>query len=103
MSNSEINFLHGAIGACGETGELLDIAKKRLIYGKKIDAVHAMEEIGDILHYLTYMCDSLGITFKQCMEANKRKLHKRYPEAFNTVDALNRDLDGERKELEDDA
>lgn len=74
MSAHEINFLHGAIGASGETGELLDIAKKRLVYGKEIDVVNVIEEIGDTLHYLTYMCDAVGITFEECMEANERKL-----------------------------
>lgn len=103
MSNKEINFLHGAIGASGETGELLDIAKKRLVYGKKVDVVHVIEEIGDVLHYLTYMCDAVDITFEECMKANKRKLIKRYGEEFSATAALNRDLDGERKELENDA
>lgn len=102
MSEKEVDFLHGAIGACEETGELLSVAKKRLIYGKEIDVVNVMEEIGDTLLYLTYMCGAVDITFEQCMEANRRKLRKRYPGGFNTMDALNRDLDGEQKELEND-
>ena len=62
-----------------------------------------MEEVGDTLHYLTYVCDAVGITFEQCMEANQRKLRKRYPGGFNTIDALNRDYEAEREELEDDS
>jgi len=103
MADWEISFLHGAIGMASEGGELLDLAKKRLVYGKEIDIPNAMEEIGDFLHYAAYCCDALGLTFEQCREANKRKLVKRYGEGFSTEAALNRDLEGEREELEDES
>ena len=50
------------------------------------------------LIYLT--CRVYGIDFEDMLETNINKLRKRYPEAFNQDQALNRDLDTERTVLE---
>ena len=45
-------ILHGAIGMMTEAGEILDIFKKHIFYGKPVDVVHLKEEIGDFFWYL---------------------------------------------------
>ena len=44
-----------------------------------------------------------NIDFMECLNSNYEKLLKRYPEGFNTDKAVNRDLDTERKTLEDNS
>lgn len=87
------------MGLVTESGEMMD-AFKKLYYGKPIDRTNIIEELGDVMWYVSRMCDILGVTLEQVMAINIAKLTKRYPEKFTEEAALNRDLDGERKILE---
>lgn len=95
-----LRLLHGAIGACTEAGELIDILKKYLIYGKQIDITNIIEEVGDILWYIAIISDSLGISIETIMEKNINKLQKRYKNKFSEIDAIERNTNKERKALE---
>jgi len=92
--------IHGAIGICTETGELQDMIKKHLIYGKDFDPVNVIEECGDILWYIALTLDATGYTMAECMQRNIDKLRVRFPEKFTSEKALTRDLDAERAALE---
>jgi len=96
------NVLHGAIGMSTEANELLDAIKKALFYGKPIDETNIKEECGDILWYMAAICDHYGFTIEDAMVANIAKLMKRYPDQFTAEGALVRDLDEERKALDQD-
>jgi len=93
-------LLHGMIGICTEAGELQDMVKKHLIYGKPLDLVNVLEECGDVLWYLALTLHSAGYTMDQAMERNIAKLLKRFPDKFTATQAINRDLAAERAELE---
>lgn len=93
--------LHGAIGCATEAGEFLDMLKKHLFYAKPFDSTNAKEELGDFLWYVAILCDSLGIDIQKVMAVNIAKLKARYPEKFTEDKALNRDLEKERKILEE--
>jgi NTP pyrophosphatase (non-canonical NTP hydrolase) len=93
-------LIHGMIGLCTETGELQDMVKKNLAYGKPFDRVNVKEECGDILWYLALSLDAVGYTMEDAMEANIAKLKKRYPDKFSSGNALNRDIAAEREALE---
>ncbi len=150
LGSLEQNLLHMKLGIFTEVGEILDIFKKWLAYGKEIDYVNLGEEIADVCWYainedrlkgfiyleedkpLYYsMCplitedildsllnyqsrfednvlnlmyniaESCGIDFYKCLENNIAKLKIRYPDKFDTAKALNRDLESERKKLEE--
>lgn len=92
-------FEHGVIGIATEAGELMDILKRRKFYGKALDRTHILEEIGDIAFYLAMVCDACEIDLVEALEKNVAKLKARYPERFTEENALNRDLDAERKAL----
>ena len=92
--------IHGAIGICTEAGELQDMIKKHLIYGKDFDPVNVMEECGDLLWYIALALDATGYTMEECMQRNIAKLRKRFPDKFTSEQALTRDLDAERAALE---
>lgn len=93
-------LLHGAIGLASESGELLDMVKAALFYGKDVDPTNALEECGDALWYISIALDACGYTLAQAMEMNVKKLAARYPEGFTEARALNRDLGLERETLE---
>ena len=96
-----IRLLHGAMGLCTEAGELQDQLKRHLFYGKPLDGVNVAEEIGDALWYLALIANALNIDLEEIAERNIAKLKARYPAKFTEHDALNRDLDNERKILEE--
>ncbi len=73
--------LHGSIGLCTESAELLDIFKKEL-YGKnrKADADHIREECGDVLFYLVLIMRAYNFTLRDLIKDNLVKLVNRYSE-----------------------
>lgn len=95
-----IRLLHGAIGLSTEAGELLDMIKKHIYYGKPLDLVNAKEEVGDSMWYAGLVIDVLKTTFDEVLTVNIDKLKARYPEKFTEFHAENRDLETERKILE---
>jgi NTP pyrophosphatase (non-canonical NTP hydrolase) len=95
-----IDLIHAGLGISTETGELLDTIKKYIYYGKELDEVNLIEEVGDIFWYLALFCKSLNVSFEEVMKKNIEKLEARYPEKFTEEKAINRDLDKERGVLE---
>lgn len=100
QDETTIRLLHAAMGCVTEAGEFMDQMKRVTMYGKPIDKVNIIEELGDILWYVNLAINVLGITKEDVLEANLRKLQTRYPDKFTTEQALNRDADAERKALE---
>jgi NTP pyrophosphatase (non-canonical NTP hydrolase) len=94
-------LLHGGIGLATESGEFLDGLKKHIFYGKPIDAVNLAEEMGDLFWYIAVICTALGITFEDVMEHNIAKLKARYGDKFSEHNANNRNLERERRILEE--
>lgn len=95
-----LRLLHSAMGISTEAAELVDMLKKHIFYGKKIDFPNATEELGDALWYIGIGVDVLKTTMNEIMSVNIEKLQARYPEKFSEQNALNRDLKKEREILE---
>lgn len=93
-------ILHALMGITTECGELMDALKKHLIYGKPIDFTNLLEEHGDLQWYLALLAYTCDFTFEIAQERNIEKLRARFPEKFTEFDALNRNLEKERKILE---
>lgn len=81
------NYLMGLNGECGEA---TDLAKKVLYHGKEFEPVAFMLELGDILYYLTAICNVLGIDLSEVMLNNNAKLIARYGEGYSVEQSLNR-------------
>jgi NTP pyrophosphatase (non-canonical NTP hydrolase) len=94
--------LHMVIGISTEANELLDAYKKHFAYGKELDVVNVEEEIADIIWYISNLCRLKNIDFERALQRNIDKLKARFPEKFTQENALNRNLDIERKILEGD-
>lgn len=95
-----VKLLHAAMGLCTEAGEFMDMIKRHVFYGKPIDTVNAIEELGDITWYERIGVDALEADYLAMIERNVDKLRARYPDKFTEDKATNRDLDAERKVLE---
>ena len=52
-------LLHGVVGLCTETGELVECASK----GADMDRTNFLEELGDFMWYVSLCVDSLGLTY----------------------------------------
>jgi len=78
INSYDAHLIHMAIGISGEAGELLDAIKKQVIYRKPLDRENVLEELGDLEFYMEGMRQGLGITREDCLEANIKKLGKRY-------------------------
>ncbi len=94
------DLVHAALGIAGEAGEFADQLKRHLFYGAPLDVVNLMEEAGDLLWYISIAIEWSGGSYEEIMERNIEKLRIRYPEKFSLDKALNRNLEAERKCLE---
>lgn len=96
----EHDLLHACLGLVTEAGEIADAIKKHHAYGKPLDLTNLREELGDIMWYIPLMCRALGAEMDDVATINIAKLRARYPEKFDRESALNRNLEAERKILE---
>lgn len=98
--DTEKDIMHCLIGMQTDLGELSDPFKKGIFYGKDIDLVNVGEELGDLLWYVANLCRITGIDLEQQLIKNINKLKVRFPEKFTEQNAIVRNLEAERIELE---
>lgn len=95
-----VNNLHHAMyGMMDETGELANAIKANLVYGKTLDKLNVIEELGDTLWFASLMADTLGVPLAVVMEANIAKLQVRYQEGYADAKALGRVTELEREAI----
>jgi len=97
--NINPRIFHSAIGIATEATEILETLK---FYGEDIDTVNFLEELGDISWYEAIGIDELNGNFEDILIKVISKLKARYPNKFNSNNAINRDLNAERAILEAD-
>ena len=73
------------LGLVGEAGEIADVHKKLWFHTHKDRREELILEVGDLLYYLTIFLHLNDIDVEECLEKNKQKLMKRYPEHFSEV------------------
>lgn len=101
MSSEEaIRLTHATDGICTEAGEIKDALKKYIFYGKELDKVNLIEELGDLYWYINIAQDVLGVTTEEVQQRNNAKLRARYGEKFTEEAAINRNLEIEKKALQ---
>lgn len=54
------------------------------------DKNHLIKELGDIAWYLAEAATALDVPLDTILQGNLDKLHKRYPDGFNTSASINR-------------
>lgn len=84
-----------------DVGDLMWIFENHVFHDKKIeDWIPVTENIGDLMACIIAFCGENELDFQQIILTNVKKLETRYPEKFTSYHANNRDLEKERKILE---
>lgn len=81
-------IVNGAMGLCGESGEVIDIVKKWQYQGHEIDRVKLAKELGDVLWYCAILAEGLETDLETVMINNIDKLKARYPEGFSAEKSI---------------
>lgn len=61
LDTVEDDHLHMAMGMVGEIGEVVDLVKKRFAYGREVEDIKILEELGDFVFYTVGLADMAGI------------------------------------------
>lgn len=91
---STLNTLNWSVGNYN------DLLKKHLFYGRELDMAKMKRTLKQICMSASGVCFVSGHTIEEARERNIAKLRARYGDKFSEYDALNRDLETERKILE---
>lgn len=80
--------------------KLQDYIKKFIAYKKPIDEKKEINSLRIILFYIQDLLTYFKLNLEKGLENNINKLKVRFPDKFTTENALNRNLEQERLELE---
>ena len=81
---------HGLLMLASEAGECCGLLQKTY-QGHELLITEMIKELGDCCWAIARVCDSLGISFDQILEANIEKLKQRYPDGFDADRSVNRE------------
>lgn len=96
----DLDVLHCLVGMQTELGELADPYKKQIYYGKELDKTNVAEELADFWWYAVNLARIENIDLVKALQNNIAKLKVRFPEKFTEQNAIERNLEAERVELE---
>lgn len=99
LGSMDYHLLHALMGMSSEAGELLDMLKAAMFYGKDFDQVNLVEEVGDILWFAQLALNQLDLTLEDAIRGNRAKLNARYGEGFSEAKALGRKKEYELEQL----
>jgi len=96
-----LRVLHGMFGIQTEAGEIGEAIDWTFMFDQPLDCTNLEEEIGDVLWYVAELCNVLRVEVDEVMYKNIAKLQSgRFAGKFTKEEALNRDLEVERRILE---
>ena len=90
LSSREGRVAAAALGLVGEAGETSEVIKKWLFHRHPYDANAFIKELGDVLWYVTELCNATGIALEEVLQANVVKLKARYPDGWSATDSITR-------------
>jgi hypothetical protein len=99
--HSEACLRSALLSAVCVTGQYNDILKKHLLYGRELNVEKIKKVLQALCLAVSGLCFISGTTISDARRTNINKLKARYGEKFTEAAALNRDLETERKILED--
>ena len=82
------DLANAGLGLTGEAGEVADIIKKHLYQGHDLPRDKIVEELGDLMWYVSLTASLIGVDLKAVMQAN---LWWRYPNGFRPEDSVHRE------------
>lgn len=100
LDKNSDDIIHMSLGMQTECAEIADVFKKKLAYNKDIDWVNVKEEVGDLMWYIVNLCTFNEWNLEDILDTNIAKLRVRFPDKFTTENAITRNLEAEREQLE---
>ena len=102
LSEERSRLLNGALGLCGESGDVADLVKKATFQVHALDRQKIAEKLGDVAWYLAVAANAIGYELDDVFRENIDKLSKRYPDGFDSERSIHCDEheDGTLKELD---
>lgn len=86
------DLIHAALLITSEAGEIADVIKKHYAYGRPLDTIHLIEEVGDCVWGINLLLKTIGVEWSEVLDVNIAKLEARYPDLrFNDQHSVNRD------------
>lgn len=95
----QLDIIHACLGLFSETAEILESTLNSYLADGPIDITNLREELGDILWYTALATRMADSDFERLATANLNKLKVRYPDKFDSENALNRDISAEQQAL----
>ena len=95
----QVQLLHATMGLVTESAEVLDLLKKHYAHNHPLNHNKVKDELADVFHYPTMVCNILGIDIEVLMNINHAKLSIRYPDGYTHDRANNRDIEAEQKAI----
>lgn len=92
VSTDEQRFANFGMGLSGEAGEVTDLLKKVVFHGHTLDAAELETELGDVLWYVAALANTAGLSLAGIAEKNVAKLRTRYPEGFDVIRSIKREV-----------
>jgi NTP pyrophosphatase (non-canonical NTP hydrolase) len=91
-ASTKDRILTGAMGICGEAGELMDHIKKHQYHGPghPLDQDYVKLELGDLMFYIAVEARANKLTLQEVIDANVDKLNGRYKAGFTSQESANR-------------
>jgi len=83
-------LLNWTLGLATETGEIAEVIKHWAFHHHPLDVEHIEEELGDLIWYISQMCETLGLDLQDVADKNLLKLAERYPHGFQSEKSINR-------------
>lgn len=82
--NESDRFVENTLGLVGEAGEFADQVKKEIRDGSRRSDL-MIQELGDVLWYLTSLAGQLGFDIEELASLNYQKLHARHPATYPDI------------------
>ena len=82
--NEKEKFIYLVTGLIEESGEVMELMRRNLYKSETIKRHDMLEEIGDVLFFLTAIASEFNINYNEVKEFNIDKLNKRFPKGFWT-------------------
>lgn len=90
IADNDLMVIWNAIGLAGEAGEVCELVKKGIFHQHGLDREKMADELGDLMWYVSAICTKLDLDLGEILEANIRKLERRYPNGYNSEDSQRR-------------
>lgn len=78
------------LGLAEEAGEVLGVFKKGIHHSHGLDRAKVVNELGDVLWYVSCLALYVDAKLSEVAEANRAKLKRRYPDGFSSERSINR-------------